>query len=292
MITVHADDYAVSLHTSQDIVKLIRAGKLDSTSVIPNMSCFEESTDLLKQAMEQSERQVHLAIHINLMEGHCIADKSEVSELVDEEGYFYRSWSELLLASYSRKRDQIQKQLETEIYAQIMRVMATFPGGMAFRMDSHQHTHMIPVVWDALARVLRENRIPFDRIRIPAEPIRPFMRERKLLLTYKPVNWIKNMVLQMLAVRAGRHSADLYSDKVLFWGLLMTSHMDEERVTRLYPHFKQYADKKHKDIEMVFHPGTMLASENGREYTKQSFLKDHMSANRELEFQSINLLPR
>ena len=41
-IDIHADDYCLSPHTSEDILNCIRAGKLDSISVVTNMSCYEQ----------------------------------------------------------------------------------------------------------------------------------------------------------------------------------------------------------------------------------------------------------
>ena len=47
-IEIHADDYAISPHSSEDILNCLRAGKLDGVSVLTNMSCFEEYAVKLK----------------------------------------------------------------------------------------------------------------------------------------------------------------------------------------------------------------------------------------------------
>lgn len=47
-IEIHADDYAISPHSSEDILDCLRAGKLDGISVLTNMSCFEEYAEKLK----------------------------------------------------------------------------------------------------------------------------------------------------------------------------------------------------------------------------------------------------
>ena len=38
---IHADDYALTLNTSKDMLECMRAGKLDSISIVPNMLSFE-----------------------------------------------------------------------------------------------------------------------------------------------------------------------------------------------------------------------------------------------------------
>lgn len=40
-IDIHADDYALSPNTSEDILQCLRAGKLNSISVLTNMSCYD-----------------------------------------------------------------------------------------------------------------------------------------------------------------------------------------------------------------------------------------------------------
>lgn len=41
-VDIHADDYCLSPHMSDDILDCIRAGKLDSISVVTNMSCYQK----------------------------------------------------------------------------------------------------------------------------------------------------------------------------------------------------------------------------------------------------------
>ena len=49
-IDIHADDYCLSPQTSEDILICIREGKLDSISVMTNMSCYEScALELLKE---------------------------------------------------------------------------------------------------------------------------------------------------------------------------------------------------------------------------------------------------
>lgn len=288
MLLVHADDYAVSLHASHDIAELISNNQLDSTSIIPNMSCYEASIELLKKALKNSSRKIELAIHLNLMEGHCVTAPQRVSCLVDEDGYFIRSWGDLLKVSFNKKqRKKWKTQIKEEIRAQITKVRDSMGMDVHFRIDSHQHTHMIPVVWDAMTEVLKENVVSVTCIRIPNEPITPFLKEKKYLLSYGIMNPVKNILLHILAIRAERTSPEYYQESMKFWGLLMSGCMDLARVQVLYPRFEEYARDKGIDVEMVFHPGRMFRSELGREYTKQGFIDDHLSNNRCVEKQTI-----
>lgn len=287
MLIVHADDYAVSWNASKDIASLISKGKLDSTSIIPNMSCYEESVNLLKDTLAVRKKQLEIAVHLNLMEGHCVADDTAVSMLVDNDGFFKLSWGDLLFASVRRERKALVKQLKIEIFAQLQKIQKSFPEMTKFRIDSHQHTHMIPIVWDALIEVLHENEFPVSCIRIPNEPLLPYFQVPKLWFSYGIVNGVKNVLLHLLSIRVRKTSPDYDNQQMCFWGLLMTGCMDESRVNCLLPHFREYAEKKKVDVEMVFHPGTTLPDEIGREYTKQGFIDDHLSDNRKVEYDTI-----
>lgn len=288
MILIHADDYAVSLHASRDIAELISNNQLDSTSIIPNMSCYEASIELLNRALEKSSRKVTLAIHLNLMEGHCVADTKKVSCLIDEGGYFVKNWGDLLLISYSKSKKEFWKtQLKEEIRSQIIKVRDSLPKVTCFRIDSHQHTHMIPVVWEALNEVLEEGLIQVSCVRIPDEPNVPFLQERKHIFSYGIMNHIKHVLLHMLSKRAKRTAPRFYQNSMKFWGLLMSGCMDLTRVQALYPYFEKYAYDKKLNIEAVFHPGQTLNTEIGREYTKQGFIDDHLSDNRGMEKTTI-----
>ena len=42
-IDVHADDYGLTMNTSRGIMEGIKAGKLNSISIMPNTSCFDKA---------------------------------------------------------------------------------------------------------------------------------------------------------------------------------------------------------------------------------------------------------
>ena len=54
VVDLHADDYAFTVNTSRQMLDLMRDGVLDSISIIPNMTCYEECIDLLKEAKDCS----------------------------------------------------------------------------------------------------------------------------------------------------------------------------------------------------------------------------------------------
>ena len=63
---IHADDYALTLNTSKDMLACMQAGRLDSISIVPNMSCFEECMELLYREIPKLPFLPLLSVHLDL----------------------------------------------------------------------------------------------------------------------------------------------------------------------------------------------------------------------------------
>lgn len=282
-IDIHADDFGESVHASRDILECIKAGKLDSISVLSNMSCFEECVQLYREAQSAFPKEPAISVHMNFMEGSCLSDPSEVCDLVDQEGHFSISWGKLFLKSYLPGRKRLKKQLKTEMKAQIEAVRKAFPEMEKLRIDSHQHTHMIPVVADALFEILEENDWQVSYIRNAKEPIWPFLREVSLYKTYRPVNFIKNMILNYCSWFLESRLKREQLKPMYLWGLVMSGHMDEARVKKLLPAMKRQAEKKGRTLEILFHPGQVQQAEITTEFSQREAIAFHVSADRHTE---------
>ena len=55
-IDIHADDFGESLHASKDILECLKNGKLDSISVLANMSCFEKCAEMYRAEREHFKK--------------------------------------------------------------------------------------------------------------------------------------------------------------------------------------------------------------------------------------------
>ena len=158
IVDIHADDFALSENSDKDILQLCKEGKLDSISIIPNLECFETAVAKFLSAQEESDKKILVSVHLNFMEGKCCAEKSLLPDLIDSEGFFTASWGKLFIWNYIPFiRKKIKIQLKTEILAQIKKcIAANVIDKNAIRIDSHQHPHMIPVVFDALKEAVLE----------------------------------------------------------------------------------------------------------------------------------------
>lgn len=234
-----------------------------------------------------------ISVHLNLMEGHCVSDVLEVPDLVDGRGYFKISWGGLLLASYHPlMRNRILEQIKREFICQIERVQSNLPEGCELRLDSHQHTHMIPVVREGMFAAIDERKYPVRFVRVAREPLGPFLSQVALCPSYGIVNLIKNVILN---IYAGSMERELNKRKIsydLIWGLIMSGHMDLERIKRIYPAMEAHCIKRGRTLELLFHPGTVLPEEITEEYVKDGFVEFHLAEGRKIERHAVDKLAR
>lgn len=72
--------------------------------------------------------------------------------------------------------------------------------------------------------------------------------------TYKPVNWIKNILLNFYALgmeRTMRQNKPAWQKDnipIILWGVLMSGRMNEERINKLFPAMLAKAEKKRTRI--------------------------------------------
>ena len=273
---IHADDYALTLNTSKDMLECMRAGKLDSISIVTNMSCFEECMELLYAEIPNLPFLPLLSVHLDFVEGRCLAGSKQTPDLVKEgSDLMGLGWGGLFFASYlPGKRKKIKAQLTCEIKEQLARGdraakrcleiagKAGIPCAQkGLRIDSHQHAHMIPVVWEAMLAAVKGEGYTVEYIRNSKEVLGVFLTNVSLYKTYRPINFIKNRLLSFYSHKADRYCKENGIKPMYLWGLVMSGRMDQKRIEKLYPKMLAKAKRDGRELEVLFHPGLMLADE-------------------------------
>ena len=295
-IYFHADDYATSSNADQDFIELCQQGRLDSFSIMPNMSCWEQSVQRYKDNISTFVKRPKVSVHLNFMEGKACANLNQVSLLTDTQGLFCLGWGELFKASlYSKHKAELRKQLKIEIIAQIERVLASgvMTPEQRLRIDSHQHTHMIPLVYDALSDALDEKGYHVEYIRNARDPLSIYLRYPSLYPSYSLINIIKCMILNTFSYRVQRKNRARNLVDNILCGVMFSNRMDLERVAKVCKAFKDKAETDNATLEFLFHPGISLPSEINEEFTKQGFIDFHLAQTRDAEKQALlNLIMR
>ena len=244
MIYFCADDYGISSFSNTRIEECLKKGVLNKISVLPNgdVSYFNER--LLGE-------NVKLSLHLNLIEGYPLSKKEDVSLLVSDKGFFKHSFIGLFFLSLFGNRRLLEKQLYNEIKAQIDFWKNKMGEHTPILIDSHQHTHMIPLIFRTLMRIIKEENISVEYIRIPAEPILPFIKSTSLYLTFSPVGLVKQWLLKFLNFVNQKELKKANIKSAAFMGILFSGRLTEDKINKLLPYYK----KQNENIEIAFHPG-------------------------------------
>ena len=156
------------------------------------------------------------------------------------------------------------------------------------RIDSHQHAHMIPVVWEALTEVLAGEDYQVEYIRNSKEMMAAFAGQVSLWKTYRPINFVKNRLLAFYSHKVDRYCKKHGLDRMYLWGLVMSGHMDYDRIVTLYPKIAHKAQKDGRVLEILFHPGRMLPEEVTEEIGREAAEDFYLRPDRHVEMEAVN----
>ena len=204
-IWFHADDFGVTRQQSEKILDCFRNGALNSVSVLPNTMALKESLKILDETDPDGNR-IRRVLHLNFVEGRPLAGAENVPLLVDKSGYFDKSFIQFFRWNYIKRgaaRQELIRQLKLEIAAQLRAVTVEHDYRIT-AVDSHQHYHMIPVIFDSLMEVLSDKefeRLDIQQIRIPVDPIAPLGKDMHLFLGVPKINLVKWCILRINVAR-------------------------------------------------------------------------------------------
>ena len=266
MTEFHADDYGLFLEQSKRILECYEHGVLNGTSIISNGPELNECLKILP------EKGMQLSVHLNLMQGQCLAPASDVSLLTDARGQFHVSFSKLLFSGFTGKRETYKQQIKAEYRAQIRKLLPLFKQtGQAIRIDGHAHWHVVPVAFDALMEVIMEDNLPVAYIRLPDEPLTLYLRYLFRLMPFPVINIVKVLLLKILVSRDQRKWKECLQqmEQKLFLGVMLSGHFDYRRMKTLVPAAETLATGKGIGLEILAHPGSVRLEKNLKEITNQ-----------------------
>ena len=283
----HADDYGLFLEQSERILECFEYGVLNGTSIISNGPELDECLKILP------EKGMRFTVHLNLMQGQCLAPASEVPLLADERGQFHVTFSQLLFSGLTGKRATYKQQIKEEYRAQIRKLRPLFEQtGQTIRIDGHAHWHVVPVAFDALMEVIQEDSLPVAYIRLPDEPLTLYLRYLFRLMPFPVINIVKMLLLKLLVSRDRRKWKERLQqmEQKLFLGVMLSGHFDYRRMKTLVPAAESLAAGKGTDLEILAHPGSVRLEKNLKEVTNQDDYHFFTSPAREEEGKAFLLM--
>jgi predicted glycoside hydrolase/deacetylase ChbG (UPF0249 family) len=165
-MVVNADDFGFTRDVNRGIVEAHRNGILTSTTLMATGAAFDDAVTLARE-----NPTLDIGVHL---------------VLVGEPPF------PITLAQLLRAMLLGRIRIYDELRAQVQRVLHA--GVEPTHLDTHKHTHLLPPVLDAVARLSEEYKIPWVR--------RPF--DLPLTPAGPAISWAKRATSQVLAVARRR----------------------------------------------------------------------------------------
>lgn len=219
-LIVNADDFGFTRDTNLGIVRAHREGILTATTLMANGAAFTHAVALAHQ-----HPSLDIGVHLQMVQGPSLSQPHR--SLPD-------TLAQLILQLHSWN-------IEAELRAQIEHILAA--GIRPTHLDTHKHTHILPPILRAVARLSREYAIPF--IRRPFDlPLDPRPATLKTRLAHRLMSQLRPHFRRVLAAHNAR-STDYFA------GFLWTGAYTAEHLLALFPQLPPGS------TEFMCHPGEL-----------------------------------
>lgn len=232
ILVVTADDFGLDPSINAGVVTAHRHGLVGCASLVASGRGFMDAVDRCRD-----NPQLQVAIHLTLVEEVPAAPIERVRSLVDHGGRFpldYRRFLARYLARRIRRQD-----LVAELTAQIEKILEA--GIQPFYLNSHQHLHMLPSLWEIVLDLATEYEISNIRRSL-----------YQVVWDGHPGAGLSRLGLNALSRRAVRRAADWHR-LVPTVGLHTAGHLTKRKLGALL------AGLPPGTWELVTHPGHATA---------------------------------
>lgn len=276
----HADDFGITAKQARDILSLSSAcngtGALNSLSIFANSPIFPESSALLLPFSNNEE--IRICLHLNLVEGPCVSEPTRIPLLVNKQGMFRRDFLGLLALNRGIHRTEARAQIALECQNQIRKFINAFPATREqICIDSHQHTHAIPLVFEALSQALAEEGCLVRTLRAPLDPLTvyraaqtqagkaavdegPSEGRASVPLSNRAKVFLIDLLWKKCPINAVPWECNASKIAPLFCGVALSGAMHRFNPSLLEA-FEVEAARQHRPLEILFHPVSVPLTE-------------------------------
>ncbi len=230
-LIVTADDVGLHPGMTRGALAAHDRGIVTAVSVSPNGKAFEDAVERLRDRPRLS-----IGAHLTLVGERPLSRPEAIPSLVGPDGALHSGYP-AFAARYAlgliRSVD-----LATEMHAQVERLLAT--GLPVVHLNSHQHLHVLPRIFDVVLALAQEHGIP--AVRIPNEP------EAAGRLSFRALQLAG---LNALGRRARRRLPSTVTAPERTIGVMTAGHLTPERLARCLDQI----GREDGTTELVCHPG-------------------------------------
>lgn len=244
------DDIGLTTGFTSAILECHSRGLTTSTSVRVNGTDFARAANLIKTKMKG----VGIGLHLNLTDGPSFFD-----DLSNAQGKYKYNFLHYFLFSFIKNR-KLERKILQEFEAQYRQL--TKGGIRPDHVDSQDHVHMIPPVFEITCKFCKKHKI--NRVRIADEPFFlstkiPELKSVLKFIVLKSFSLINKATLAKYNLR----STDA------FYGLVYTNNMNGKIIKDA---LRDALMKGFQTIEVVSHPA--FINQNDIVYTSE-FIKKY-----------------
>lgn len=262
---LNADDLGLSKPINTAVLEGYSQGLLKSASIVANGDAFLDAVEnVIPQCPE-----LGIGIHLNITEGKPIC--KDLETLIDKNFVFNNSYLQLLIKAYNPKETKFLEDVEREFRRQIETVMSKTK---VTHIDSHEHIHSIPKIFDIVCRLAQEYGIKQVRTHFEKYYLVPDITKHFNIKFYK--NFLRVAFFGFLAVfnEATVHKYKLKTNDYII-GLIYDEMIDALTVA----YGIMSANRNNITVEAIIHPsryddGTVNNRFNEFLLTKNKKLKD------------------
>ncbi len=283
MIDFHADDYGLFPDQSRRILDCYHNGVLTGVSVLTNSPHLDECMTVLKETAGD----LLLTVHLNYYEGKALSPHEQVDLITDANNVFRVSFTTLVLASYiPYMRRKYYPQVRAEIRRQVAALLPWLEG-QKLRIDGHGHYHMIPVVFDALVELIKEEHWDVEYIRFPYEDRAMYRKLKKELIGFRTINLVKVLLMNHFVRRNRRKYPNILTQPD--WGFSGIMYSGNMRYENAMPILRELRQRK-EYLEILFHPGDVREKQDIERITDPNDRLFLTSEGRRLEYNALHRL--
>ena len=215
-LIVNADDFGLDPAINHGIIEAFKNGIVTNTSLVVCGKACDEAIELARKG-----RGLGVGIHLALNEESPISRRDKIGTLIGKDGRFFG------LSNFLRRfflRTINPKHVYSEFEAQIERF--TKSGIEPTHLDSHNHIHHLPEIFDITLKLAQRFGIP--RIRLSRNSMATFLKTHR---------YRRGVAVMGLSTLANIQSRKIGQYKIrtpdCCYGLIESGRLDENRLSAI-----------------------------------------------------------
>lgn len=256
-VVIHADDLGLSRSFNRGIFLAATRGLVRSTCLRTNGLAYREAIEDIFPQLNG----VGIGVHLNIVEGFSGRSVTSRSRLCDGDGRYLLGFAGLWRAAGD---PHLLGEIKADFRDQIETVLQN--GVKVDHLNSHQHSHLLPPLFNITCALAKEYGIPFVRL------VKERWHSPEIGVMIRPWYWANLAKFGVSTLFASKNETTARSLGVrtnnAFVGLLHTGHMTWSSVRAGLE-----ASCGQGSIEVLLHPAEPVAEDHFGDISVESYAK-------------------